>query len=66
MDEINRDPSDSDSVRLIGAKDRVNPSAAEDPRSPMAGMPVLEVWKASNVVGLRGVDDNRLPGVDDG
>jgi NAD/NADP transhydrogenase beta subunit len=32
----------------------------------MAGMPVLEVWKASNVVGLRGVDDNRLPGVDDG
>jgi NAD(P) transhydrogenase subunit beta len=40
----------------------MNPSAAEDPGSPMAGMPVLEVWKARNVVGLQGVDDNRLRG----
>ncbi len=50
MDEINDDFSDTDTVLVIGANDTVNPAAAEDPSSPIAGMPVLEVWKAQNVV----------------
>ncbi len=50
MDEINEDFNDTDVVLVIGANDTVNPSAAEDPTSPIAGMPVLEVWKAKNVV----------------
>jgi len=50
MDEINDDFSDTDTVLVIGANDTVNPAAQEDPRSPIAGMPVLEVWKAQNVV----------------
>ncbi|KRE56283.1 Re/Si-specific NAD(P)(+) transhydrogenase subunit beta [Phycicoccus sp. Soil748] len=50
MDEINGDLPGTDVVLVIGANDTVNPSAAEDPGSPIAGMPVLEVWKARNVV----------------
>ncbi len=50
MDEINDDFSDTDTVLVIGANDTVNPAAQEDPNSPIAGMPVLEVWKASNVI----------------
>ncbi|ERK17515.1 NAD(P) transhydrogenase subunit beta [Pantoea sp. AS-PWVM4] len=50
MDEINDDFSDTDTVLVIGANDTVNPAAQEDPRSPIAGMPVLEVWKAQNVI----------------
>jgi len=50
MDEINDDFSDTDTVLVIGANDTVNPAAQDDPRSPIAGMPVLEVWKAHNVV----------------
>ena len=50
MDEINDDLSDTDTVLVIGANDTVNPAAQEDPRSPIAGMPVLEVWKAQNVI----------------
>src|SRR5690349_3582688 len=50
MDEVNDDFPDTDVVLVIGANDTVNPSAAEDPGSPIAGMPVLEVWKARNVV----------------
>ena len=50
MDEINGDLADTDVVLVIGANDTVNPSAAEDPTSPIAGMPVIEVWKARNVV----------------
>ena len=50
MDEINDDFADTDTVLVIGANDTVNPAAQEDPRSPIAGMPVLEVWKAQNVV----------------
>jgi NAD(P) transhydrogenase subunit beta len=50
MDEINEDFPDTDVVLVIGANDTVNPSAAEEPSSPIAGMPVLEVWKARNVV----------------
>lgn len=50
MDEINEDFSETDTVLVIGANDTVNPSAQENPSSPIAGMPVLEVWKAQNVV----------------
>lgn len=50
MDEINDDFENTDTVLVIGANDTVNPAAAEDPSSPIAGMPVLEVWKALNVV----------------
>ncbi|WP_425579939.1 Re/Si-specific NAD(P)(+) transhydrogenase subunit beta [Terrabacter terrae] len=50
MDEINEDFPDTDVVLVIGANDTVNPAAAEDPASPIAGMPVLEVWKAKEVV----------------
>ncbi|MFZ4832120.1 Re/Si-specific NAD(P)(+) transhydrogenase subunit beta [Rouxiella sp. Mn2063] len=50
MDEINDDFSDTDVVLVIGANDTVNPAAQEDPKSPIAGMPVLEVWKAHNVI----------------
>lgn len=50
MDEINDDFEDTDTVLVIGANDTVNPAALENPNSPIAGMPVLEVWKARNVV----------------
>jgi NAD(P) transhydrogenase subunit beta len=50
MDEINDDFSETDTVLVIGANDTVNPAASEDPASPIAGMPVLEVWHARNVV----------------
>ncbi|OOF59158.1 Re/Si-specific NAD(P)(+) transhydrogenase subunit beta [Rodentibacter genomosp. 2] len=50
MDEINEDFADTDVVLVIGANDTVNPAAMEDPNSPIAGMPVLEVWKAQNVI----------------
>ncbi|EJL6399312.1 Re/Si-specific NAD(P)(+) transhydrogenase subunit beta [Vibrio navarrensis] len=50
MDEINEDFSETDTVLVIGANDTVNPAALEDPNSPIAGMPVLEVWHAKNVI----------------
>jgi NAD(P) transhydrogenase subunit beta len=50
MDEINDDFADTDAVLVIGANDTVNPAAAEDPGSPIAGMPVLRVWEAKNVI----------------
>ncbi len=50
MDEINDDLADTETVLVIGANDTVNPAAMEDPNSPIAGMPVLEVWHAKNVV----------------
>ncbi|MGV2830339.1 Re/Si-specific NAD(P)(+) transhydrogenase subunit beta [Myxosarcina sp. GI1(2024)] len=53
MDEINDDFSDTDVVLVIGANDTVNPSALDDPDSPIAGMPVMEVWKADNVVVMK-------------
>jgi NAD(P) transhydrogenase subunit beta len=49
MDEINEDFPDTDVVIVIGSNDIVNPAAQDDPNSPIAGMPVLEVWKAKNV-----------------
>lgn len=50
MDEINDDFDETDVVLVIGANDTVNPAAAEDPTSPIAGMPVLEVWNAKDVI----------------
>nr|WP_295819927.1 Re/Si-specific NAD(P)(+) transhydrogenase subunit beta [uncultured Microbacterium sp.] len=50
LDEINDDFADTDVVLVIGANDTVNPAAAEDPGSPIAGMPVLHVWEARSVV----------------
>ena len=50
MDEVNDDFSDTDVVLVIGANDTVNPAAAEDPGSPIAGMPVLQVWEANDVI----------------
>ena len=49
MDEINDDFPETDVVIVIGSNDIVNPAALEDPNSPIAGMPVLEVWKAKQV-----------------
>ena len=50
MDELNDDFPDTDVVLVIGANDTVNPAAMDDPDSPIAGMPVLEVWKSKNVI----------------
>ncbi|HET7900824.1 MAG TPA: NAD(P)(+) transhydrogenase (Re/Si-specific) subunit beta, partial [Candidatus Nanopelagicales bacterium] len=50
MDEINDDFDDTDVVLVIGANDTVNPAAEDDPTSPIAGMPVLKVWNARNVI----------------
>lgn len=50
LDEINDDFKSTDTVLVIGANDTVNPAALEDPHSPIAGMPVLEVWQAQNVI----------------
>jgi len=53
MDEINDDFDETDAVLVIGANDIVNPSAQTDPNSPIAGMPVLEVWNAKTVVVMK-------------
>ena len=50
MDEINDDFDDTAVVLVIGTNDTVNPAATEDPGSPIAGMPVLKVWNADNVI----------------
>lgn len=49
MEEINDDFKEADLVLVIGANDTVNSAAQDDPNSPIAGMPVLEVWKAEQV-----------------
>ncbi|MEM7027568.1 MAG: Re/Si-specific NAD(P)(+) transhydrogenase subunit beta [Pseudomonadota bacterium] len=53
MDEINEDFPDIDVSVVIGANDIVNPSAQEDPNSPIAGMPVLECWKGKTTIVLK-------------
>ena len=53
MDEINDDFAETDVVLVIGANDTVNPSALEDPTSAIAGMPVLEVWKAKTTIVMK-------------
>jgi NAD(P) transhydrogenase subunit beta len=50
MDEVNDDFAETSVVLVIGANDTVNPAAAEDPGSPIAGMPVLRVWEAEHVI----------------
>jgi H+-translocating NAD(P) transhydrogenase subunit beta len=50
MDEVNDDFAATDVVLVIGANDTVNPAATEDPTSPIAGMPVLKVWEAEQVI----------------
>jgi len=50
MDEINEDLAETDVVLVIGANDTVNPSAEDDPNSPIAGMPVIQVWHAKEVI----------------
>ena len=50
MDEINDDFSGTSVVLVVGANDTVNPAAAEDPSSPIAGMPVLHAWESTDVV----------------
>jgi len=50
MDEINDELSGTSVVLVIGANDTVNPAATENPGSPIAGMPVLKVWEAENVI----------------
>lgn len=53
MDEINEELGGTDAVMVIGANDIVNPSAIESPDSPIAGMPVIEVWNAKHVIVLK-------------
>ncbi len=53
MDEINDDLAETDVVMVIGANDIVNPSAIDEPDSPIAGMPVLEVWNAKSVIVMK-------------
>ncbi|WP_299487126.1 Re/Si-specific NAD(P)(+) transhydrogenase subunit beta [Acaryochloris sp. IP29b_bin.137] len=64
MDEINDDFGETDLVLVIGANDTVNPSALSDPESPIAGMPVLEVWNAENVVVMKRGMSSGYAGVD--
>ena len=64
MDEINADFPDTDVSMVIGANDIVNPSAQEDPASPIAGMPVLEVWKARTSIVMKRSMASGYAGVD--
>jgi len=64
MDEINADFPDTDVSMVIGANDIVNPSAQEDPGSPIAGMPVLEVWKAKTSIVMKRSMASGYAGVD--
>jgi len=53
MDEINEDFPETDVALIIGANDTVNPAALDDPTSPIAGMPVLEVWKSKTSIVMK-------------
>ncbi|TAK80043.1 MAG: Re/Si-specific NAD(P)(+) transhydrogenase subunit beta [Betaproteobacteria bacterium] len=64
MDELNGDFPDTDVSMVIGANDIVNPSAQEDPNSPIAGMPVLEVWKAKTSIVMKRSMASGYAGVD--
>ncbi|MGR9088906.1 MAG: Re/Si-specific NAD(P)(+) transhydrogenase subunit beta [Gammaproteobacteria bacterium] len=64
MDEVNEDFPDVDVTIVIGANDIVNPSALDDPNSPIAGMPVLECWKGSHTIVLKRSMASGYAGVD--
>jgi proton-translocating NAD(P)+ transhydrogenase subunit beta len=64
MDELNGDFPRTDVAMVIGANDIVNPSAEDDPSSPIAGMPVLEVWKAKNSIVMKRSMASGYAGVD--
>ncbi len=64
MDELNQDFPQTDVSIVIGANDIVNPSAQEDPNSPIAGMPVLEVWKAKTSIVMKRSMASGYAGVD--
>ncbi|MEO5346067.1 MAG: Re/Si-specific NAD(P)(+) transhydrogenase subunit beta [Magnetococcus sp. YQC-9] len=64
MDEINEDFPSTDVTMVIGANDIVNPSALEDPNSPIAGMPVLEVWKSTTSIVMKRSMASGYAGVD--
>jgi len=64
MDEINEDFPDTDVSMVIGANDIVNPAAQDDPASPIAGMPVLEVWKARTSIVMKRSMASGYAGVD--
>ncbi|MCI0400858.1 MAG: Re/Si-specific NAD(P)(+) transhydrogenase subunit beta [Gammaproteobacteria bacterium] len=64
MDEVNEDFPDTDVSIVVGANDIVNPSAQEDPNSPIAGMPVLEVWKGKSTIVLKRSMASGYAGID--
>ena len=64
MDELNADFPDTDVAMVIGANDIVNPAAQDDPNSPIAGMPVLEVWKAKTSIVMKRSMASGYAGVD--
>jgi NAD(P) transhydrogenase subunit beta len=64
MDEINHDFPETDVVLVVGANDTINSSALEDPNSPIAGMPVMEVWKAKTVIVMKRSMASGYAGVD--
>ncbi|CAA7624683.1 Re/Si-specific NAD(P)(+) transhydrogenase subunit beta [Magnetospirillum sp. SS-4] len=64
MDEVNDDFPETDVSMVIGANDIVNPAAQEDPNSPIAGMPVLEVWKAKTSIVMKRSMASGYAGVD--
>jgi NAD(P) transhydrogenase subunit beta len=64
MDELNDDFPDTDVAMVIGANDIVNPAAEDDPNSPIAGMPVLQVWKAKTSIVMKRSMASGYAGVD--
>jgi NAD(P) transhydrogenase subunit beta len=64
MDEINEDSPETDVAIVIGANDIVNPAAEDDPTSPIAGMPVLQCWKAKTSIVMKRSMASGYAGVD--